>query len=235
MSTNKQIQMVMSDMLFVTWALRPEVVRKLVDERLELDTRIDSNGETVAFVSAVCFHVTEVRSSALLLPRLSFEQVNYRAYVRVHDVPSVYFFDMKVNSRMVTAMTSFLSVPVHHEEIDITTAPGAGGLLGYKIESAGIQAEVTIGEQDVDADGEARIAPDFITARMTGYAVAGDGMFRIEVEQPGLNAVSARIRSVKAPMLEQAGLVTSDQSSRPHSALYVREALFGADTPIREW
>jgi hypothetical protein len=132
-------------------------------------------------------------------------------------------------------MTSFLSVPVHHEEIAITTAPGAGGLLAYKVESAGIQAEVTIGEQDVDADVEAGIAPDFITARMVGFAAAGDGMFRIEVEQPGLDAVSARIRSVKAPMLEQAGLLTPGQSSRPHSALYVREVLFGANTPIREW
>jgi uncharacterized protein YqjF (DUF2071 family) len=235
MTSNKQIQMVMSDMLFVTWALPPEVVRKLVDARLDLDTRTDSTGATVAFVSAVCFHVSEVRSSALLLPRLSFEQINYRAYVKVHDVPSVFFFEMKVNSRMVTAMTSFLSVPVHHEEIDIAAAPGAGGLLEYRIESAGFRAEATIGEQNRDADLEGRIDPEFITSRMVGYAPAGDGMFRIEVEQPGLDSVPARIQSVRAPVLEQAGLVTPEQSSRPHSALYVGEALFGAAAPIRVW
>jgi uncharacterized protein len=235
MTTNKQIEMVMRDMLFITWALPPEIVRRLVDERFELDTRTDSNGGTVALVSAVCFHVTEVRSNALSLPPLSFEQVNYRAYVRARGVPGVFFFDMKVNSRIVTALTSFLSVPVHHEEIGITTAPGANGVLGYSIESAGLRAEATIGERDADADVEGIIAPDFITARLIGFAAAGDGMFRIEVDQPGLVAVSARVQNVRAPMLEQSGLLTPDQSSRPHSALYVREAVFGADTPIREW
>jgi len=233
MPTNKQLQMVMRDMLFVTWALPPEVVRKLVDERFELDIRTGSSGEPAAFVSAVCFHVPELRSSALLLPRLSFEQVNYRAYVRVRDVPSVYFFDMKVNSRMVTTMTSFLGVPVHYEDIAITTTRGNGGSLNYAIQSAGIRAEATIDEKDAGVEGD--FEPDFITARMVGFAAAGNGMFRFDVEQPGLDAVSARIHSVKAPMFEQAGLLTPEQSSRPHSALYVREALFGANAPIREW
>jgi uncharacterized protein YqjF (DUF2071 family) len=235
MTTNKQLQMVMRDMLFITWAVEPEVVRKLVDTRLELDTKTDSNGRVVAFVSAVCFHVTEMRSSIFPLPSLSFQQVNYRIYVRAGEVPAVCFLEMKVNSRMVTALTSFMSVPVHYEDIDIATSPGAAGLLGYTVKSAGLRAEATIGEQDADADVDGRIAPDFITARLVGFAAAGDGMFRIEVEQPGLDAVSARVQSAKAPMLEQAGLLTSDQSARPHSALYVREAVFGADTPIREW
>ena len=92
--------------------------------------------------------MAEVRSSALLLPRLTFEQVNCRAYVRAGDVPAVCFLDMKVNSRVVTALTSFLSVPVHYEEIGIRTATRANGLLGYSIESAGLRAEATIGEQD---------------------------------------------------------------------------------------
>lgn len=234
MTTAKQIQMVMRDMLFITWAAQPEIVRKLVDERLELDTKTDANGGLVAFVSAVCFHVTEVRSGVLPLPRLSFEQVNYRAYVRAADVPAVCFLDMKVNSRTVTAMTSFLSVPVHYEDIDITTSPGGPGLLGYSVKSDGLRAEAIVGEQADSAEG-GQIASDFITQRLVGYAGAGNGMYRIDVDQPGLVAVSARAQNVEAPSLERLGLLTPDQSAQPYSVLYVREGLFGADTPVREW
>lgn len=230
MTTGKQIQMVLRDMLFITWEVQPDVVRKLVDERLELDTRTDANGRAVAFVSAVCFRVTEVRSSMLLLPRLSFEQVNYRAYVKADEVPAVCFLGMKVNSRTVTALTGFMSVPIQYEDIDITTSPGHTGSLRYAVKSAGLRAEAMIDEQEAVDGG---IPPDFITHRLVGYVRAGDGVFRIEVEQPGLDAVYARVQNVEAPILQQLGLLTPDQSARPYSALYVRESLFGANTPAR--
>lgn len=235
MTTNKQIQMVMRDMLFITWAVEPEVVRKLVDERLELDTKPDANGRVLAFVSAVCFQVSEVRSSVLPLPSVSFEQVNYRAYVRAGEVPAVCFLDIKVNSRMVTALTGFMGVRVHYEEIDITTSPGDTGLLCYTIKSAGLRAAAIVGEQPCAAAVDWKIAPDFITQRLIGYARAGNGMFKFAVEQPGLDAVAARVQSVEASSLEQLGLLTPDQSTQPCSALYVSESLFGADTPSREW
>src|SRR6267142_44233 len=148
MTIKKQFQMVMRDMLFITWEVEPEVVRKLVDQRLELDTVAGSNGRAVALVSAVCFRVADVRSSTLLLPSLSFEQVNYRVYVKAGEVPAVSFLDIKVNSRMVTAITGFMSVPIHYEDIDIRTSSGDAGLLSYAIKSAGVRAEVAVGSQD---------------------------------------------------------------------------------------
>jgi hypothetical protein len=60
-------------------------------------------------------------------------------------------------------------------------------------------------------------------------------MFRIDVDQPGLDAVYARVHNVQAASLERLGLLTPDQSSQPYSALYVREGLFGAYKPVREW
>jgi len=227
--------MVMRDMLFITWAVEPEVVRKLVDARLELDTNSDSHGRVVAFVSAVCFHVAEVRSRALPLPSLSFQQVNYRVYVRAREVPAVCFLEMKVNSRMVTAMTSLMSVPVHYEEIDITTSQKSDGSLEYTVKSPGLCAKAMTGQDDVETDLDGKVGPQFITHRLVGYVGAGNGMFRIDVEQPGLDAVSALVQSVQAPILEQLGLLTPGQSAQPYSALYVREGLFAADTPVREW
>jgi len=98
----------------------PERARKVIGERLELDTRTDSTGREFAFASAVCFSVAEVRSTVMPIGSLSFEQVNYRVYVKNNEVPAVGFLDMKVNSRMVTALTSFLGVPIHYDDIDIT-------------------------------------------------------------------------------------------------------------------
>jgi uncharacterized protein YqjF (DUF2071 family) len=234
MTNSKQIQLIMRDMLFVTWAVQPERARKLIGERLELDTKTDSTGREVAFASAVCFSVAEVRSSGLPIGRLSFEQVNYRIYVKAGEVPSVCFLDMKVNSRMVTTLTSFLGVPIHHEEIDISARGTDAGAVHYKIDSAGLSAEAITAEPSEEPPSMVNLTHGFITERLTGYVVAGDDMYKIEVEQPGLDSVSACVVRGRAPRLEQLGLLTSEESMRPHSALYVREAAFGADMPTRE-
>ena len=233
MTTGKQIQLVMREMLFINWAVSPEVVRKLVDERLEMDTKSDSSGQAAAFVSAVSFRVAELRSNVLPLPSLSFEQVNYRTYVRASEVPAVWFLDMKVNSRMITALTSFMSVPVHHDDIEIATTRDESGLLRYEVKSAGLRAEAIVGEQPASASVEFEITPDFITDRLVGYVGAGNGVFKIEVEQPGLVAVPARVESIDAASLQRLGVLTPAASAHPHSAFYVREALFGANMPTR--
>jgi uncharacterized protein YqjF (DUF2071 family) len=233
MTTGKQFQMTMRDMLFITWAVQPEAARKIVDRRLELDTLTDSGGQVVALVSAVCFNVDDVHSSVLPLPRLSFGQVNYRVYVRAGEVPAVCFLDIKVNSRTVTTLTGFLGVPIHYEDVEIRTAPSGDGLLRYMIESAGIRAVAVVGGQPDKALARLEIESAFITQRLVGYAGTGDSMFKIEVDQLGLEPVSARLESVNATRLEQLGLLNLDQSTRPDSVLFVREARFGAHTPSR--
>ena len=232
--TSKQLQMTMRDMLFVTWAIEPDAARKLVDERLELDTKVISEGKDVAFVSAVCFHVGDVSSSVMPVPRLSFEQVNYRLYVKAGGVPAVYFLEMKVNSRMVTALTSFLSVPIRYDDIDISTSTEHSGELKYDVQSGGFRATALIAQPGKEGP-EDKIPADFFTQRLIGYMGTGNGMFRISVQQPGLDAVPARPQIVQAASLEQLGLLARQESGNPYSVLYVREALFEADTPVREW
>jgi uncharacterized protein DUF2071 len=234
MTNSKQIQMTMRDMLFVTWAVHPERARKAIGERLELDTKTDSTGREFAFASAVCFSVAEVLSSVLPIGRLSFEQVNYRVYVKAGEVPAVCFLDLKVNSRMITTLTGFIGVPIHYEDIDISATGTDGGGVHYTVASAGLRAEATTAGPPEELPSTLDLTPDFITERLVGYVLAGNGMFKIEVEQPGLDSVSARVVRAQAPRLEQLGLLNSEESTRPHSALYVREGSFGADMPTRE-
>jgi len=233
MPKGKQIHLVMRDMLFLTWAVQPEAVREMIDARLELDTKIDSEGRVIAFMSAVCFRVAEVRSSVLPLPRLNFEQVNCRAYVKAGEIPAVFFLDMKVNSRMITTLTNFLGVPIRYEDIDIATAPGDNGSLSYAVQSAGLRARVVIGEPEDGNAPAGNMEPGFVTDRLVGYAGKGDNMFKIEIDQPGLNTIGGRVESVEGQRLEELRLLTADQSSQPYSALYVRETVFGTDMPTR--
>jgi uncharacterized protein YqjF (DUF2071 family) len=163
---------------------------------------------------------------------LSFEQVNYRIYVKAEDVPSVVFLDMKVNSRMVTTLTSFLRVPVSYEDINIKAEDGLGSLR-YTLESSGLHADVAVGGEAVSPDPA--IEPPFITQRLVGYAGAGDSVYRIDVQHPLLDARPARVAGVEASTLVGLGLFTLEESRRPHSAMYVREALFGTSPPTRAW
>ena len=232
MTNGKQIQMVMRDMLFITWAVEPEVLRDKVNSKLSLDTRADSSGRPRAFVSAVCFRVDEMRSSVLSLPRVSFEQVNYRAYSTGDGTPSVCFLDMRVNSRLVATLTGFLRVPISYEDIAINTT-SAGSQL-YTFDSPGLRVRAVVGEQH-NAGADPPISSDFITHRLVGYAAAGDNVFKIEVEHARMETRAARIEDVRAPRLEQIGLLTGEQSAHPHSALYVRESVFGTNPPARAW
>jgi|SRR5215510_11648222 len=234
MASSAQIEMLMRELLFVNYRVEPEALVKLVPRRLQPDTRTDSAGREIAFVSAVCFRVAEVSSNLLPLPRLSFEQVNYRAYVRMDQVPAVYFFDMKVNSRAVAALTGFLRAPIQFEDITLTSAEvETVGDVDYTFSSAGLQVRARIPSGPDSAFED--VPSDFITHRLVGYAGSDDNLFRIDVEHPMLSAVSARIESARSPRLEQLGLLTADKSSCPSSALYVREALFKAKPPTREY
>lgn len=236
MTTTKQIQMLMRDMLFINWAVHPEALREMVPPQLELDTKSDSAGNPVAFVSAVCFRVEEVRSNVLPLPRVSFNQVNYRVYVRGGAIPSVCFLDMRLNSRMVSTLTGFLRVPVVYEEIDIIAATEPGStVLRYKFDSSGLRAEVTVDEHSEATIADPALPSEFFTQRLTGYAGGGANVFKLEVDHPMLIAETARIESVEAPRLEELGVLTRDQSAHPHSALYVRDAVFGTNPPARVW
>jgi len=237
MAESKQIDLIMRDMLFVTWAVETERARKLVPEQLELDTRIDETGRAMAFVSAVCFRVAEVRSSMLLLPALNFEQLNYRAYVKDGDCPAVCFLDMKVNSRMITSLTSFLSVPIQYEEIDIRVSkPKINGdgseTQSYSVKSAGFQVEASI--EDAPSSEDSDIDAQFVTDRFVGYISAGAGVFKIKVEQPGLKCFSAHVDKLTTNRLEELGLLNSG-AVKPRSALYVRESPFGVQIPRRAW
>ena len=237
-----QVQLSLRNLLFINYSVLPERLRALVPDELELDTSTDAAGREVAFVSAVPFHVTELRSPLLPLMRPSFDQINYRTYVNAGEGPAVYFFNMSVNSRMVLAGTIMLGMPVSYEEIEITSEPQSEvaeselRVVRCAVASKSLEAAIEIGARHASIGPEgAAIPPDFITDRPIGYVKsAADGLMKIKVEHPRLDAVTAHVKSARAQMLESLGILNMDESMRPHSALYVRESVFKT-TPPSPW
>ncbi|HEX8091250.1 MAG TPA: DUF2071 domain-containing protein [Blastocatellia bacterium] len=246
-----QIQMLIRDLMFINYVVDPDLLRPLVPEELRLDLITGADGAALALVSAVPFAVADVRSGLLPLPRLSFNQINYRTYVSAGEGAAVYFFDMRVNSRLVTTATSFLRLPISYEDIEIITAPtpdlsGASGVdestydpaqrtLRCAVTSSGPQslaADITIGtRQESVGPGGRAVSPDFITERPVGYVAVGDSLFKIEVQHPRMDALASHVESVRAPALVSMGLLNLDEAMRPHSVLYVREILMDTNVP----
>lgn len=246
-----QIQMLIRDLMFINYVVDPDRLRPLVPEELSLDLITGANGKPLALVSVVPFHVADVRSGLLPLPRLSFNQINYRTYVNAGERAAVYFFEMRVNSRLVTTTTGFFRLPITYEDIEIITAPapdltGASGIdknaydpaphtLRCAVTSSGPQAlaaDVTIGDRQGSVGSSDQAAsPEFITERPTGYIAAGESLFKIAVEHPRMDAFSSHVESVQAPALVSMGLLNLDETMRPHSVLYVREILMDTNVP----
>ena len=79
------------DLLFLHWPVPPDVLASQLPEGVEIDT-VDSN----AWISVVPFHMSGVAPRWLPdMPWLSrFPELNVRTYVKVNDVPGVWFFTL---------------------------------------------------------------------------------------------------------------------------------------------
>jgi uncharacterized protein YqjF (DUF2071 family) len=233
-----QMQIVIHDLLFINYAVPLERVRSLVPDQFELDTRTEG-GVTRAFVSVVPFTIAEIRSASWSFGRVSFNQINYRVYIVTDEGPAVYFLNLKVGSRTVAASASFFGLPVDYEGIKLAASRSSNSIVGslrYSVESEatdGLSAQVTVNEGAGGGSGHA-IPSEFITERPFGFITTSSGaMYKIVVGHPTLRAAHARVDNVRAPLLESVGILEPDQSENPHSVLYVEDALFQADTPIR--
>jgi uncharacterized protein YqjF (DUF2071 family) len=231
------MQIAIRDLLFITYAVPLDRVRSLVPHQFELDAKTDGGGEPRAFVSVVPFTIAEIRSTAWPFGLASFNQINYRAYISTDHGPAVYFLDLKVGSRTVAASASFFGLPLNYDGIKLAVSRDGNGparSLRYSVESEaadGLLARVTVDEGARD-ESEPALPSEFITERPFGFITTSSGaLYKIVVGHSVLQAAPARVDSVRAPLLESLGILRENEGERPHSVLYVEEALFDAGKP----
>jgi len=105
------------DLLFLHYALEPEVLRVVVPEMLTLDTY-----ERRAWISVVPFWINHLRPPGVpAMPWFSrFGEVNVRTYVTFGGKPGVYFFSLDAgNLSAVWGARVFYRLPYWHASIKV--------------------------------------------------------------------------------------------------------------------
>ncbi len=126
------------DLLFVHWAVSPQVIRPLVPPELSLDL-FDGR----AYLGFVPFTMTGVRPVGVppVYGLSSFHETNLRTYVRVDDHdPGVWFFSLDAaNSLAVRLARTFFHLPYHRAQMFLEREPGVRAGQSPAIVYAGVR------------------------------------------------------------------------------------------------
>jgi len=167
------------DLAFLHWRVDPGLVRPLVPEELELETR-----DGAAFVGIVPFVLANLRPRGLLpVPRLStFPELNVRTYVRHGDRPGVWFFSLDAASTvMVEGAKRFYRLPYERAQM---RCEWIGGLFHYESARPGATFSGRyrgVGEAFEAAPGS---LDEFLVERYCLYTADGGRLYRAEVQHP---------------------------------------------------
>jgi len=105
-------------LLFMHWAIDPELLRPLVPSQLSIDTFDGS-----AWIGEIPFTMWGIRAS--FLPPIpgasSFHELNVRTYVHLNGVPGVWFFSLDATNRLaVWGARTFYHLPYFNAEMNLT-------------------------------------------------------------------------------------------------------------------
>ena len=104
------------DLLFLHWPVRPELIRPLIPEGLELETFDGS-----AWIGIVPFRMTGVRPRYVPeVAALAFPELNVRTYVWTPGRSGVWFFSLDAANRIaVRAARSFYGLPYYDAQMTV--------------------------------------------------------------------------------------------------------------------
>ena len=216
------------DLAVITWCVPVERIRRKLPPGYEVDSvRLESR--EFGFVSAVCFRNTNLRSALLPYPRFSFEQLNFRTYVRHKGHNGVYFLASFLSSRTAalaqrtTIRNSFASRFLLKSDF---------GNQGYKryfcsIESAESGTYFELRAQALpspvrpkDPFNSETEASDFFTFRLHGFGETPAGFIADQmVRHSRMNPWSGQLLLGRFDYLEREGLLKSNEVSSPYSVL----------------
>ncbi|MGM0899512.1 MAG: YqjF family protein [Bacillota bacterium] len=109
------MKQIWENVLFAHYPVKLETLRKLVPEKLPLDT---FNG--LAWVGIVAVHISNIRLRGLPpIPGIThFSQVNVRTYVTLDGKPGVYFFSLDAGNRLAVETAKIVgNLPYKYSEV----------------------------------------------------------------------------------------------------------------------
>ena len=228
----------------ITYAVSPQRLRPLIDERFELDC-IDVNGVPKALLSVVPFEDQDFRAAALPSPRWRFGQTNYRIYIRDRaGRRAVWFLGTVLGSWAVALPRYVWRLPWHYGRFAFRCAEDSSGLYSsYAIETESQWAPARL--ELIHEPSASLSFPGFpnletalvvLTHPLTGYYTRRDGRVgTYSVWHERLTPQAGRVRVAQFGLLDRLGLVPLSEQSRPYSVLIQPKTEFLVRLPPRRW
>lgn len=197
-------------LLFMHWAIDPEVLAPLLPSHLSIDTF-----EGKAWIGVVPFTMWGIRASFLPpIPGTSaFHELNVRTYVHFKGLPGVWFFSLDAaNSLAVWGARTFYYLPYFNAEMSLAQQ---GRQQGSRIEYAstrhdarGAPAELraawTIGEPL--AQSQPGSIEFFLTERYCLYSYHREQLYRSRIFHEPWPLQSATLDSYQSTMITSLGV-----------------------------
>ena len=203
-------------LLFMHWRVPAGDLRRLIPERLTIDTYEDS-----AWIAITPFVLWNVRP--VLVPPIpgvsEFNEVNCRTYVTLDNKPGVWFFSLDADSRLASsAARLFYRLPYHFAEIHISESDNR---IDYDMQRGdfGLRARWTV-RDDMPPSSPGSLE-FFLTERYCLYAERDRQLYRARIFHQPWPLQKATIDSYESSMIEVLGL----KSRRDEPALNYVEAI----------
>ncbi len=232
------VEMILYDVLYLSYLLPAERVRPFVPERLALAT---VDGDQV-FVSAVFFHVLEAKAARLPSPRISYNQVNVYTFVTAPGTGehAVYFLRKGMTRPGATRLARWLGMPVERAQLDITPRRDRRmryehyAVRGYWHGNIHIEAdEIAPRLEELPPFDNGQEAVIFLTDALVGFYGNGRRLWRLDAWHPRFQPRVAQVTHVEFPLLIEMGLLTDTQVAQPHNVLLAPREHFLIHLPPR--
>lgn len=227
-----RIEMMLQDVLYLSYHVPTEVVRPLVPEVLPLAVI----GGDKTFISVVILKCRHVHATFCPFPRFNYEQVNIRTYVKdpKTGAPAVYFIRSAVTSPVVSALTRTMGLfwePAGFH-LDVSISPdnrnSVYAAAGNWQSHFSLKAEkcTPLPSSGMPPFADVREAMAYLIQPMTGFFGKGDHVKGFHIRHPEMVARTAELREISFPLVTDLGLLQKTDMQNPHSVFYVPQAKF---------
>ena len=232
------VEMILYDVLYISYLLPVERVRPFVPERLPI-AAVD--GEHT-FVSAVFFHVLEAKAARLPSPRVSYNQVNVYTFVTApkSGQHAIYFLRKGMTSKGAARAARWLRMPVELIELELTPRRDKRlryehyALRGTWHGNIHIEAdEVAPRLEALPPFASGQEAVVFLTDPLVGFYGNAGWVWRLDAWHPRFQPRVARATRVEMPILAEMGLLKEDEIAQPHNVLLAPREHFLIHLPPR--
>ena len=205
-------------LLFMHWAIDPEILRPLIPGQLSIDTF-----DGTAWIGVVPFTMWGIRASFLPpIPGTSaFHELNVRTYVHYQGVPGVWFFSLDAaNSLAVWGARSFYHLPYFNAQMDLEQSENQIVYRSTRIDRRGAPASFQ-GAWEIGKPlppSQPGSIEFFLTERYCLYAAHRERIYRSRIWHQPWPLQSAKLVSYKSTMVSGLGLPEPEDEPLLHYA-----------------